>query len=75
MQPQMTNPWDAYRGAAGAIAPLCVRCEKDYGKAIGGWGDINRDRRILRQVSALAEVIQTTAYRIEKGLEKTNGRA
>jgi hypothetical protein len=59
---QMLSPWDRWRGPDTPIPPLCMRCEKDWGKTIGGWGDRNRDRRLMRHVSALAEVISATAY-------------
>ncbi len=60
--PQMTSPWDKHRGASTPIPPVCNRCSHDWGKGTGGLGDLNRDRRIIRQVSALAEVISATAY-------------
>ena len=50
------------------IPPLCRHCEKTWGKAIGGWGDLNRDRRIARQISALAAVIEVEAYRSIRNL-------
>jgi ribosome-binding protein aMBF1 (putative translation factor) len=59
---QMRGRWDRYDGAEMNIPPLCRRCEIQWGKAVGGWGDRNRDRRIIRQVSALAEVLLVTAH-------------
>lgn len=73
--PQMTDPWSKWRGAANPIPPLCVRCEKDYGKAIGGWGDLNRDRRLIRQIYALATALDTTAYCKQNGYEVPYARA
>jgi hypothetical protein len=69
LKPQMTSPWDKYLGADSCIPPLCRRCERDWGKAVppGGWQDRNRDRRIIRQVSALAEVLSATAYCKQNG--------
>ena len=58
-----------------AIPPVCRSCEKAWGKAIGGWGDLNRDRRITRQISALAEALQVEAYRISHGEGPFYGRA
>jgi len=63
----MTDPFDKYRGAHCPIPPLCRRCEHDWGASIGGQGDINRDRRLIRQVSALARVITATAYCKQNG--------
>lgn len=74
-KPQMTDPWDKYRGARNPIPPLCVHCEQDWGKAIGGWGDLNRDRRMIRQISALAEVITATAHCIQNGHKHPYARA
>lgn len=65
--PQMLGAWDRYRGADMPIFPLCFRCEKAWGKAIGGWGDRNRDRRLIRHVAALAEVILASAYCRQNG--------
>lgn len=71
----MTNPWDKYRGAHNPIPPLCTRCEKDWGCGPGGWGDLNRDRRLIRQVSALARVIEVTAYCRQNGHRDPYGTA
>ena len=62
-----TNSWWAYRSAEYPIPPLCRNCERTWGKALGGWGDLNRDRRITRQISALAAAIEVEAYRIQHG--------
>ena len=51
------------------IPPLCNTCAIDFGcnggHAFGGWGDLNRDRRIARQVSALANALTFEATRIQ----------
>ena len=49
------------------IPPICRCCEKTWGKGIGGWGDLNRDRRIARQISALAAVLEVEAHRKAHG--------
>lgn len=64
---QMLDIWDKHRGADTVIPPLCMHCEKTFGKSVGGWGDRNRDRRMIRQVSALAEIIICTAYCKQNG--------
>lgn len=65
--PQMRGQWDRYRGPDMPIPPLCLRCEKNWGKAVGGWGDRNPDRRLIRQVSALAAAIDATAHCMMNG--------
>ena len=67
--PQMQNLWEKHLGADSPIPPLCRRCERDWGKAVppGCWHDRNRDRRMIRQISALAEVILATAYCHQNG--------
>lgn len=65
------SPWrrgSYYRASEYCIPPVCRDCEKTWGKAIGGWGDLNRDRRIARQISALAAVIEVEAYRSIRNL-------
>lgn len=52
-------------------APLCWRCEQDWGT--GPYGDCNPDRRVLKQISALAECIKVTAYCMDKGYEGPYG--
>ena len=49
------------------IPPICRPCEKTWGKGIGGWGDLNRDSRIARQISALAAVLEVEAHRKAHG--------
>jgi len=49
------------------IPPICRPCEKTWGKGIGGWGDLNRDRRIARQISAIAAVLEVEAHRKAHG--------
>lgn len=57
------------------IPPLCRWCNNNWGRCIGGIGDRNRDRRIMRMISALAEAIQVEACRIERGEGPIYGRA
>lgn len=57
------------------IPPVCRSCEKEWGKAIGGWGDLNRDRRITRQIIALAEALQVEAFHVSQGKGPLYGRA
>jgi hypothetical protein len=47
------------------IPPICRQCEDTWGKgaSIGGLGDLNRDRRIARQIFALASRLEVEAYR------------
>ncbi|EEE36697.1 hypothetical protein RKLH11_530 [Rhodobacteraceae bacterium KLH11] len=45
--------------------PVCWRCEQDFGT--GQYGDLNPDRRTIKQISALAEVLRCDAYRISIG--------
>lgn len=66
--PQMNSPFDVYRRPRDPIAPICWACEQAYGRApITGVGLTNRDHRLIRHVSALAEALSCTAYRIEHG--------
>lgn len=57
------------------IPPVCRSCEKAWGKAIGGWGDLNRDRRITRQISAIAAAIDVESHRIKNKEGPIYGRA
>lgn len=57
------------------IPPICRSCEITWGRAIGGWGDRNRDRRIAGQIGALARAIETTAYRMQHERAPHHGRA
>lgn len=66
-KPQMRGLWDGNPGADMPISPLCLSCEWVWGKAIGGPGDRNRDRRIIRQVWALADAISATAHCKQQG--------
>lgn len=52
-------------------APLCRHCENDYG--VGPYNDANPDRRIIKQISALAEAIRVDANCIERGAGTANG--
>ncbi len=56
-----------HRAAEYDIPPICRPCEKTWGKGIGGWGDLNRDRRIARQISALAAALEVEAHRKAHG--------
>lgn len=61
------------------IPPLCRDCARTWGlgggQAFGGYGDRNRDRRIARQISALANVLSVEAHRIGNGKGTLYGRA
>ena len=48
-----------------ARAPLCWRCEQEYGT--GAYGDANPDRRIIKQLSALVCALEIDAHRIQIG--------
>lgn len=68
--------WNRWRyGPDLPIPPLCNSCSHDYGRAIGGPGDRNRDRRIIRQISALAAAIDIEAHRAQRGKGPIYGRA
>lgn len=67
------NRWS--HGHTQPIPPLCKNCSHTWGTGIGGIGDLNRDRRIIRQISALAAAIETEAYRAQKGEGPIYGRA
>ncbi len=66
---QMANPWAVVRRASNPIPPLCNWCERMWGKGVSGAGpnDLNPDRRLIRQVSALAGVLSATAYCMQNG--------
>lgn len=55
------------------IPPVCRRCEIDYGVGIGGFGDRNRDRRIIRQISALAAALTAEAHKLNQNKEPRYG--
>jgi hypothetical protein len=63
----MRSYWSRHASADMPIPPICNRCSHSWGKAIGGPGDRNRDRRILRQVFALSEVLKVTAHCKQNG--------
>jgi hypothetical protein len=67
--PRMQGTWDKHLGADTPIPPLCRSCERNWGKAVhpGHWQDRNRNRRMIRQISALAEVILATAHCHQNG--------
>ena len=52
------------------IPPVCLNCADTWGKGIGGWGDLNRDRRTIRLVSALAEALMAEAWRAQHRKER-----
>lgn len=54
------------------MPPLCWLCEQDYGT--GPFGDPNPDRRIAKQISALAEALTIEAHRNKLGLDPLYGR-
>lgn len=51
--------WDS--GQRATVAPLCYRCERDYG-GNGGMAAA-MDDRLCRQINALAQAISGLAYR------------
>jgi len=53
--------------------PLCRICEQEWG--VGQYGDINPDRRIAKQISALANALAVEAHRSSLGLEAMYGPA
>lgn len=57
------------------IPPVCRHCEINWGRSIGGRGDLNRDRRIARQISALACALDVEAYRAQRREGPIYGRA
>jgi hypothetical protein len=63
-----------WRSAEYDIPPVCRRCEITWGRSIGGLGDLNRDRRIARQIRALADVLDCEAYRAQRGEGPIYGR-
>jgi hypothetical protein len=63
-----------WRSAEYDIPPVCRPCEITWGRSIGGWGDLNRDRRIARQIFALAAVLDCEAYRTQHGKGPLYGR-
>ena len=63
------KPWQQDRWSWGPdlpIPPLCHSCNMAWGSAVGDQGDRNRDRRIIRQISALATAIDVEAYRAQR---------
>lgn len=56
------------------IPPVCRSCEIHWGKGSGGWGDLNRDRRIARQISALADALTVEAHRAQRGEGPLNAK-
>lgn len=59
------RPWMDGWSADLPIPPICTHCNTKWGRAIGGWGDRNRDRRIIRQIAALAAAIDVEAHRAQ----------
>lgn len=45
--------------------PICWSCENEWGT--GQYADLNPDRRTIKQISALAEILKVDAHCIEKG--------
>lgn len=64
---QMTNPWAIVRRASNPIKPICIWCERTWGRGLNGPNDLNPDRRLIRQVSALAAVLSATAHCKQNG--------
>jgi hypothetical protein len=56
-----------------SIPPLCWRCEQEWG--VGQYGDRNPDRRIAKQIRALAEALTVEAHRAEIGERPMYARA
>lgn len=74
-KPWAADQWSFTWGPDLPIPPLCHRCNMDCGRSVGGIGDRNRDRRIIRQISALAEAISGEAYRAQHKEGPLYGRA
>ena len=53
------------------IPPICWSCEQM--ESNGPYGDRNPDRRLARQISALANCLDVEAYRASKALEPIYG--
>jgi len=53
--------------------PICWSCEQEFGT--GAYADLNPDRRINKQISALAEALKIEAHRNQLGMEALYGRA
>ena len=72
---QMTSPWSKYPRAENPIPPICRYCESTWGRAVGKPNDLNRDKRMIRQISALAEVISCSAHCIQNNHRPPYDRA
>lgn len=75
LKPWAPSKWAITWRADMPIPPLCRTCSDDWGTAIGGWQDRNRDRRVIRQISALASAIEVEAYRIQHNMGPLYARA
>ncbi|MAB00144.1 MAG: hypothetical protein CMN87_12300 [Stappia sp.] len=56
----ISNRWPQHAPTM-SLKPVCQMCETDYGRRCGTAGTI-RDRRILRQLSAVAEALNCAAH-------------
>lgn len=65
--------WESKTSAYLPIPPICSRCDFHWGKAIGGGGDRNRDRRLIRHIGALAAIIEAEAHRKTRSKEPIYG--
>lgn len=54
-----------------SLPPLCRHCENDYG--VGPYNDASPDRRVIKQIGALAEAIRIDAYNLERGRSPIHG--
>lgn len=63
---QMSNPWAIVRRASNPVKPLCIWCERTWGRG-GSNLDLNPDRRLIRHVYALVSVLLATAYCKQNG--------
>lgn len=63
LEPWAPDLWSFTYGPDLPIPPVCHRCNMDWGRSIGAHGDRNRDRRIIRQIAALAAAIDVEAHR------------
>ena len=75
LKPWAADQWSFTYGPDLPIPPLCHRCNMTWGRSVGGQGDRNRDRRIIRQIFALAEAITVEAHRAEHKKGHHYGRA
>ncbi|KHQ50575.1 hypothetical protein [Mameliella alba] len=51
--------------------PVCWGCEQEFGT--GKYGDLNPDRRTIKQISAITEALRIDAHRKNLGEEPLYG--